>query len=189
MASSLPSLRQVAPRLTRHLFQRPRQCSNPLRGRPVISSTLLSKSQGSRGFRTSSIHDAAATGDMWATASPPKAPNAPALGCLTKAGKAKAHKYYFPEISEKPVAYWLLGSAASVFGLVVFGGLTRLTESGYVGLFSCVIMADEIKSEHYRMETGHWKSAPFRSNPVGVGVCKVPSISGICPAEPEHDDG
>lgn len=28
------------------------------------------------------------------------------------------------------VAYWLLGSAASVFGIVVFGGLTRLTESG-----------------------------------------------------------
>jgi cytochrome c oxidase assembly protein subunit 15 len=31
------------------------------------------------------------------------------------------------------VGYWLIGSAASVFGIVVFGGLTRLTESGYVG--------------------------------------------------------
>ena len=28
------------------------------------------------------------------------------------------------------VAYWLLFSAASVFGIVVLGGLTRLTESG-----------------------------------------------------------
>lgn len=37
----------------------------------------------------------------------------------------------FPETSSKAVAYWLLGSAASVFGIVVFGGLTRLTESGY----------------------------------------------------------
>lgn len=37
----------------------------------------------------------------------------------------------FPETSSKSVAYWLLGSAASVFGIVVFGGLTRLTESGY----------------------------------------------------------
>ena len=36
----------------------------------------------------------------------------------------------FPEVSSKSVAYWLLGSAASVFGIVVFGGLTRLTESG-----------------------------------------------------------
>lgn len=36
----------------------------------------------------------------------------------------------FPDTSSKSVAYWLLGSAASVFGIVVFGGLTRLTESG-----------------------------------------------------------
>ncbi|KAK3707739.1 Cytochrome c oxidase assembly protein cox15 [Vermiconidia calcicola] len=36
----------------------------------------------------------------------------------------------WPETSHKSVAYWLLGSAASVFGIVVFGGLTRLTESG-----------------------------------------------------------
>lgn len=36
----------------------------------------------------------------------------------------------FPKTSSKGVAYWLLGSAASVFGIVVFGGLTRLTESG-----------------------------------------------------------
>lgn len=37
---------------------------------------------------------------------------------------------YFPETTSKSVAYWLLGSAASVFGIVTFGGLTRLTESG-----------------------------------------------------------
>lgn len=35
-----------------------------------------------------------------------------------------------PNVSSKVVAYWLLGSAVSVFGIVVFGGLTRLTESG-----------------------------------------------------------
>jgi cytochrome c oxidase assembly protein subunit 15 len=28
------------------------------------------------------------------------------------------------------VGYWLMGSAALVFGIVVLGGLTRLTESG-----------------------------------------------------------
>lgn len=38
----------------------------------------------------------------------------------------------FPETSSKSVGYWLLASATSVFGIVVFGGLTRLTESGYV---------------------------------------------------------
>lgn len=36
----------------------------------------------------------------------------------------------FPETSSKSVGYFLLASAASVFGIVVFGGLTRLTESG-----------------------------------------------------------
>lgn len=46
-----------------------------------------------------------------------------------KAGPIQA-RGFFPETSSKSVAYWLLGSAASVFGIVVFGGLTRLTESG-----------------------------------------------------------
>lgn len=43
-------------------------------------------------------------------------------------GQTKSSSY--PNVSSKSVAYWLLGSAASVFGIVVFGGLTRLTESG-----------------------------------------------------------
>lgn len=46
-------------------------------------------------------------------------------------GATKA-KSSFPPVSDKSVAYWLLGSAVSVFGIVVFGGLTRLTESGCV---------------------------------------------------------
>lgn len=36
----------------------------------------------------------------------------------------------FPSVSHKIVGYWLIGSAASVFGIVILGGLTRLTESG-----------------------------------------------------------
>ncbi|ROV91579.1 hypothetical protein VPNG_09718 [Cytospora leucostoma] len=44
--------------------------------------------------------------------------------------KAKSKSSSFPEESSKSVAYWLLGSAASVFGIVILGGLTRLTESG-----------------------------------------------------------
>lgn len=50
-------------------------------------------------------------------------------GIEEAAAKAKSSS---PKISDKSVAYWLLGSAASVFGIVVFGGLTRLTESGFV---------------------------------------------------------
>ncbi|KAJ5727296.1 hypothetical protein N7493_005116 [Penicillium malachiteum] len=45
-------------------------------------------------------------------------------------GTATKVKPGMPEVSHKSVAYWLLASAASVFGIVVFGGLTRLTESG-----------------------------------------------------------
>lgn len=66
----------------------------------------------------------------------PSAPKSP-LGelaakveALPKAAPKDAKKAW-PETSSRAVAYWLLGSAASVFGIVVFGGLTRLTESGY----------------------------------------------------------
>jgi cytochrome c oxidase assembly protein subunit 15 len=48
----------------------------------------------------------------------------------TAAAIGKSGDRSFPNTSSKSVAYWLLGSAASVFGIVVFGGLTRLTESG-----------------------------------------------------------
>ncbi|KAN0068359.1 Cytochrome oxidase assembly domain containing protein [Elaphomyces granulatus] len=48
----------------------------------------------------------------------------------TTARPLEPSKSRFPMLSDKVVAYWLLGSAASVFGIVVFGGLTRLTESG-----------------------------------------------------------
>lgn len=73
---------------------------------------------------------------------------------MQSAQKSKAR--FFPETSDKSVAYWLLGSAASVFGIVVFGGLTRLTESGYVlcaKSFRTVLTV--AKSEYYGMETGN----------------------------------
>ncbi|PHH75548.1 hypothetical protein CDD80_2303 [Ophiocordyceps camponoti-rufipedis] len=44
--------------------------------------------------------------------------------------QSTAGRASFPQKTPKSVAYWLFGSAASVFGIVVFGGLTRLTESG-----------------------------------------------------------
>ncbi|KAK4454151.1 putative cytochrome c oxidase assembly protein COX15 [Podospora aff. communis PSN243] len=44
--------------------------------------------------------------------------------------ESSAKKSAWPEQNPKSVAYWLIGSAVSVFGIVVFGGLTRLTESG-----------------------------------------------------------
>lgn len=50
------------------------------------------------------------------------------LGNAAKTSKTRTSSW--PETNSKSVAYWLLGSAASVFGIVIFGGLTRLTESG-----------------------------------------------------------
>ncbi|KNG50821.1 cytochrome c oxidase assembly protein cox15 [Stemphylium lycopersici] len=55
---------------------------------------------------------------------------AEAATTLEGKGKSKSKSSSFPKTTSKSVAYWLLGSAASVFGIVVFGGLTRLTESG-----------------------------------------------------------
>lgn len=59
--------------------------------------------------------------------------NALSADAVAKAAKAKA-KYEFPKTTSKAVGYWLIGSAVSVFGIVVWGGLTRLTESGYVSI-------------------------------------------------------
>jgi len=55
-----------------------------------------------------------------------------AQAAVAQAASGGSTKGAFPETSSRAVAYWLLGSAASVFGIVVFGGLTRLTESGLV---------------------------------------------------------
>ena len=76
------------------------------------------------------------------------------LSSLTS--KIKLHKDgkgWFPEYSDKIVAYWLLGSAASVFGIVVFGGLTRLTESGY----EIYIQLDDQYTDFRRLSITEWK--------------------------------
>ncbi|KAL7938454.1 cytochrome oxidase assembly domain-containing protein [Trichoderma chlorosporum] len=44
--------------------------------------------------------------------------------------QGQALKAFPKKTTSKAVALWLIGSAASCFGIVVFGGLTRLTESG-----------------------------------------------------------
>ena len=70
---------------------------------------------------------------------PPGKPSSP-LGTLanTFARNSQSLKVgakpqpFFPDISSPTVGYWLLGSAGLVFGIVVLGGLTRLTESGYL---------------------------------------------------------
>ncbi|RPA88167.1 COX15-CtaA-domain-containing protein [Ascobolus immersus RN42] len=48
----------------------------------------------------------------------------------SSSGSHSSSSSFFPEVSARPVGIWLVLSAVSVFGIVVLGGLTRLTESG-----------------------------------------------------------
>ena len=122
---SYPLLREAAPILSRRLFTC-RLCQNgtfrSLPGLPGKSPYLKAFRNDIR--RASTVGTAGLTEGIHIT-SPLSS-----LSKTIKGGKTK--KSFFPEVSDKVVAYWLLGSAASVFGIVVFGGLTRLTESGYV---------------------------------------------------------
>lgn len=58
------------------------------------------------------------------------APSIPEAALSSPSAHTARSRSSFPNTSSKSAAYWLLASATSVFGIVVFGGLTRLTESG-----------------------------------------------------------
>jgi cytochrome c oxidase assembly protein subunit 15 len=128
MASIFHGLRRIAPRLSQNFFI----CHQCLKhGRPAIDkSTILGRSTFQRSVRSNNV---AAHPDNAARKSSPLASLSQTIASpkgesILKSGSTRK---FFPETSSKSVAYWLLGSAASVFGIVVFGGLTRLTESGY----------------------------------------------------------
>ncbi|CAI4219974.1 unnamed protein product [Parascedosporium putredinis] len=60
-----------------------------------------------------------------------------------------------PEFTtSKAVGLWLLGSAVSVFGIVIFGGLTRLTESG--------LSITEWPSPEFQLLNPHMTLAEFK---------------------------
>lgn len=125
MSSLLPGLRRAAPRLSRDFFIC-HQCTK--QASPLGRLKLPIKSNLSRTIRFNSSSAAFPEGNGFRKATP--------MNTLSQAisnnAKSETKKQFFPNVTAKPVAYWLLGSAVSVFGIVVFGGLTRLTESGYV---------------------------------------------------------
>jgi heme a synthase len=55
-------------------------------------------------------------------------------------------------IPPRSVGYWLLGTAGLVFGIVVVGGLTRLTESGYS--LSCITLTCRLSITEWKPVTG-----------------------------------
>lgn len=92
--------------------------------------------------------------------------------------KSRPTKSFFPHVSDRNVAIWLLGSAASVFGIVVFGGLTRLTESGYVSLLLMYFPNINIpKLKYYGMEACNRFSTATQRGRLGHGIQKVQSIA------------
>lgn len=126
LGGSLPLWRSVAPRLAKDLFT----CRQCLRSQGYAAKSIRQLST-SPSRQPSKIQSSFFTDKnrQFFTSSLKRSTAAPTVTEAIEEGAAKS-KSSFPKISDKAVAYWLLGSAASVFGIVVFGGLTRLTESG-----------------------------------------------------------
>ena len=171
MSSILPILREAAPRLTKHLFQ-----STHHRYSARGSALLTMRSQlcpraaprAVRSFKSAQWKhlEVSASSDV-------SGPRISAIRSSLKESAShygsEARKRVFPQVSEKVVAYWLLGSAASVFGIVVFGGLTRLTESGY----ACVALCEDKILMEYSLSITEWKPVTGSLPPMNVEDWKM----------------
>ncbi|EAW06492.1 cytochrome c oxidase assembly protein cox15 [Aspergillus clavatus NRRL 1] len=130
LGGSVPMFRSLAPRFSKEFFTC-RQCLG--RGQTYATPSVFRKHFGAQPWAqraeniNSNAHNVRAK--KFFTPAFTRSVSGSAVASAVEGGASKA-KSSFPKVSEKSVAYWLLGSAASVFGIVVFGGLTRLTESG-----------------------------------------------------------
>lgn len=127
---TFPLLRRAAPRLTKEFFVCSARPASTCASRPLYRS--IRQTPFLKAFRSQTTH-AHRPGTSTALGRDGSSPLGALSGTISLKSPA-TRKAFFPETSDKAVAYWLLGSAASVFGIVVFGGLTRLTESGYAAL-------------------------------------------------------
>ncbi|KAL4922269.1 cytochrome oxidase assembly protein-domain-containing protein [Aspergillus aurantiobrunneus] len=121
LGNYVPVFRRLAPRFSKELFTC-RQClvrTQHYGTRTTLRTPSIPFSRNNR-INAISLRDKAR--NAFARCSSDSA--------AANSAKSETSKSSFPDVSDKSVAYWLLGSAASVFGIVVFGGLTRLTESG-----------------------------------------------------------
>lgn len=135
MASLLPGLRRAAPRISRDFFVC-HQCIKQSRA-VTRKATFLPTTTTSNTLRTIRFNSTTTATLPEIIGRPKRTSPLSDLGqTINNAAPQKAQKVvkaeFFPETSSNTVAYWLLGSAVSVFGIVIFGGLTRLTESGYL---------------------------------------------------------
>lgn len=89
-----------------------------------LSRSLFAKSKGSFNFLSS--HSRQRFTSLTAPSS-----SSPSTASASATARLRAHLWANPNGSGKRiVGYWLAGCSAAVFGIIVFGGLTRLTESG-----------------------------------------------------------
>lgn len=109
------ALRNAAPKLSRRFFD----CRHCQTSTTQLAKTFIRKAPSPITSKNSSA---------WSSRRPASTLASTDIVQPVQSQTKKASS--FPETSSNAVAYWLLGSAASVFGIVVFGGWTRLTESG-----------------------------------------------------------
>lgn len=129
--SILPVLRQHAPRLTRRFFACQRCPNAPIASvgrRDLTTHSIIHRAKSQtpflKAFRTQSTA---------AIAQEPAATLSKLGQSVGKSTKRKGNKPLlkgYPRVSSRAAGWWLIGSAASVYAIVVLGGLTRLTESG-----------------------------------------------------------
>ncbi|KAL3257719.1 hypothetical protein ABHI18_006604 [Aspergillus niger] len=132
LGPSVPLLRSLSPRLSRELFTC-RQCLVRTQNHATKSAfrrqfSALPFTQNANSRANSALQSRARK--LFASSLKRSASGSATAEAIAAQGEAAKAKSSFPDVSDKKVAYWLLASAASVFGIVVFGGLTRLTESG-----------------------------------------------------------
>jgi len=130
MAFFQPGLRRAALNLSRASFCG--TCMRTTLRTPTTATTTQSKIL--RLLNNTSKRYSSTQSPLESLSSKVRKPSATKAQSSSNSGSSKGPKSW-PETNDKVVGYWLVGSAASVFGIVIFGGLTRLTESGYVLCF------------------------------------------------------
>lgn len=138
MAFLMPVSRRLATRLAAPSSI----CRQCLQNRPAVQSRslvldALRQSRATPRLLARFQSTKASSGAKTATAAEQaKAVSEEGTKAYAQAVENAPSKKRLPEFtSSRAVGLWLLGSAISVFGIVVFGGLTRLTESGCVSSF------------------------------------------------------
>src|SRR5690242_1164398 len=115
---AFPQLRTAAPRLTRRLLVAKPCINSPNRPALSISRCVAPRPSVLQAVRWKSTQPLQNSATIEAVGR---------AAIVEAAAKTEAHSEAnassFPKTASKGVAYWLLGSAASVFGIVIFGGL------------------------------------------------------------------